>query len=117
MLHFSSPKRSVKLKAQSRTGSANSNPTGESRPIAIFGFVPNTFPIVVMTVERLLPPTTGGETVVWQLAAPGNHHESTRKIDSTFMLPLFQGSNPFDTTVEPAVARIKPLYGTASQKS
>ena len=59
MLHFSSPKRSVKLKAQSKTGSANSNPTGESRPIAIFGFVPKAFPIVVMTVERLLPPTTG----------------------------------------------------------
>src|SRR6476620_5511593 len=58
MLHFSSPKRSVKLKAQSKTGSANSNPTGESKPIAIFGFVPNAFPIVIMTVERLLPPTT-----------------------------------------------------------
>src|SRR4029079_18705106 len=40
MLQFSSPKRSVKLKAQSKTGSANSNPTGESKPIAIFGFVP-----------------------------------------------------------------------------
>jgi hypothetical protein len=36
----------VKLKAQSNRGSANSNPTGESRPIAIFGFVPNAFPIV-----------------------------------------------------------------------
>ena len=31
-------------KAQSKTGSANSNPTGESKPIAIFGFVPNAFP-------------------------------------------------------------------------
>jgi hypothetical protein len=60
MLHFSSPKRSVKLKAQSKTGSANSNPTGESRPIAIFVFVPNAFPIVIMTVERRFRPTTGG---------------------------------------------------------
>ena len=71
MLHFSSPKRSVKLKAQSKTGSANSNPTGESRPIAIFGFVPKAFPIVVMTVERLLPPTTDDETGVGQLCCAG----------------------------------------------
>jgi len=107
MLHFSSPMSSVKLKAQSRTGSANSNPAGESRPIAIFGFVPKAFPIVVMTVERLLPPTTDGETGCWaavlRLAV---HHELSRKIDSTFVLPLFQGSNQFGAIGEPAVVRI-----------
>jgi hypothetical protein len=93
MLHFSSPKRSVKLKAQSKTGSANSNPTGESRPIAIFGFVPKAFPIVVMTVERLLPPTTDSETGCCGLLRPAVHHKFSRKIDSTFVLPQFQGSN------------------------
>ena len=60
-LHFSNPSNSVKLNAQSKTGSANSNPTGESKPIAIFGFVPNAFPIVKMTVERLRLPTTSGQ--------------------------------------------------------
>ena len=57
MLHFSSPKRSVKLKAQSKTGSANSNPTGESKPIAIFGFVPNAFPIERLQLFREVVPT------------------------------------------------------------
>ena len=103
MLHFSSPKRSVKLKAQSKTGSANSNPTGESRPIAIFGFVPKAFPIVVMTVERLLPPTTDGETGCCGLLRLAVHHKSSREIDSTFVLPQFQGSNQFGTIDEPAV--------------
>ena len=117
MLHFSSPKRSVKLKAQSKTGSANSNPTGESKPIAIFGFVPNAFPIVIMTVERLLPPTTDVlDLVLGSLLRLAAHHESSRKIDSTFVLPLFQGSHQFGAIVEPAVARIKTVYKTTSQK-
>lgn len=107
MLHFSCPKNSVKLKAQSNTGSANSNPKGESRPIAIFGFVPNAFPIVKMTVERLLPHQPWRlERMLDRLLRPAAHHESTRKIDSTFVLLLFQGSNQFGATVEPAVARI-----------
>jgi hypothetical protein len=103
MLHFSCPKNSVKLKAQSNTGSANSNPKGESRPIAIFGFVPNAFPIVKMTVERPFHTNHGR---LDRLLRPAAHHESTRKIDSTFVLLLFQGSNQFGATVEPAVARI-----------
>jgi hypothetical protein len=39
------------------------------------------------------------------LLRPATHHESTRKIDSTFVLPLFQGSNQFGATIEPAVVR------------
>jgi hypothetical protein len=34
------------------------------------------------------------------------HHKFSRKIDSTFMLPLFQGSNRFGAIGELAVARI-----------
>jgi hypothetical protein len=34
------------------------------------------------------------------------HHESSRKIDSTFVLRLFQGSNQFGAIGEPAVVRI-----------
>jgi hypothetical protein len=41
------------------------------------------------------------------LLRPAVHHEFSRKIDSTFVLPLFQGSNPFGATIEPAAARIK----------
>jgi hypothetical protein len=48
--------------------------------------------------------------------APAVHHEFSRKIDSTFVLPLFQGSNPFGATIEPAAARIKTVYRTTRQK-
>jgi hypothetical protein len=34
------------------------------------------------------------------------HHKSSRKIDSTFVLPLFQGNNQFGAIGEPAMARI-----------
>jgi hypothetical protein len=43
------------------------------------------------------------------LLRPAVHHEFSRKIDSTFVLPLFQGSNPFGATIEPAAARIKTV--------
>jgi hypothetical protein len=47
MLHFSRPRSSVKLKAQSNMGTANSTPTTENKPIVIFDRVPNAkFPIV-----------------------------------------------------------------------
>ena len=106
MPHFSSPKRSVKLKAQSKTGSANSNPTGESRPIAIFGFVPKAFSN--RGDDRGAAPSTnhGRRDRVLRLAAPTVHHKFLRKIDSTFVLPQFQGSNQFGAIDEPAVVRI-----------
>jgi hypothetical protein len=34
------------------------------------------------------------------------HHESSREIDSTFVLPLFHGGNQFGAIGEPAVVRI-----------
>ena len=64
-----------------------------------------------MTVERLLPPTTGVLDLVFgSLLRLAAHHESSCKIDSTFALPLFQGSHQFGAIGEPAVARIKTVY-------
>lgn len=64
-----------------------------------------------MTVERLLPPTTDVlDLVLGSLLRLAAHHESSRKIDSTFALPLFQGSHQFGAIGEPAVARIKTVY-------
>jgi hypothetical protein len=40
------------------------------------------------------------------LLRPAAHHEFSRKIDSTFVLRLFQGSNQFGAIGEPAVVRI-----------
>ena len=64
-----------------------------------------------MTVERLLPPTTDVlDLVLGSLLRLAAHHESSRKIDSTFALPLFQGGHQFGAIGEPAVARIKTVY-------
>jgi hypothetical protein len=51
------------------------------------------------------------------LLRPAAHHESIRKIDSTFVLFLLQGSNQFSAIIEPAVARIKLCTGRDQPES